>query len=283
MRIPFARLLQDAPPAHAVEVSEAGIAFWNSGQIGFRPFEEGVLTVSPARDNLQKPESFSAHIGSLLPRSSKRRPIALILPDFSARVQVLDFDAFPSNAEEQLSLIKFRVKKTVPFDTDSAVVSYHAQPVNKRFDVVAAIMALEIVARYEAPLRRVNYQPGLVTTSSLAALNLVPATGLNILAKLSGRVLTVLVQEGSRLRLVRTVELETVSLDEIAAVLHPTLAFIEDEMAARPERILWLGPADAAADLARELQIPCEPLQSRFGTPTEHNAGLLGFLQGATQ
>ncbi len=31
----------------------------------------------------------------------------LILPDYAARVSVLDFDAFPTSPEEQLSLIRF--------------------------------------------------------------------------------------------------------------------------------------------------------------------------------
>ena len=53
----------------------------------------------------------------------------MILPDYAARVTVLDFDAFPSVAEEQASLVRFRVKKTIPFDIDSAAVSYFPQTV----------------------------------------------------------------------------------------------------------------------------------------------------------
>ena len=52
----------------------------------------------------------------------------MILPDYAARVSVLDFDSFPSTPEEQLSLVRFRVKKTIPFDIDSAAVSYYVQP-----------------------------------------------------------------------------------------------------------------------------------------------------------
>lgn len=284
MSNPLTRLLQEPPPSHVFEVSEGGIAFSNAGQIGFRPFEEGVLAISPARDNLQKPDSFAAHVGAMLPRSAKRRGAALILPDYAARVQVLDFDSFPSNADEQLSLIKFRVKKTVPFDIDSAVVSYHAQPsARKKIDVVAATMALEIVARYEAPFRNANYQPGLITTSSLAALNLAPPVGLSIIAKLSGKVLNVMAQDGQHLRLARTVELEQGHVDEILAVLHPTIAFVEDELSSPPEKLLWIGHAADREQLQRELGIPVEQVQSRYGQPGEFNAGLLGYLQGAVQ
>lgn len=274
-------LLHDPPPAYAFEISEAGIAHAHGTDMQFHPFEEGLLNISPARDNLVKPESYAAHVASLAPAANKgkRRPAALILPDYAARVQVIDFDSFPSTSEEQLSLIKFRVKKTVPFDIDSAIVSYHAQPsANKKLDVVAAIVALEIVARYEAPFRAAGFQPGLVTTSSLAALTLAPSAGVTVIAKLSGKVLSVLVQDAHRLKLARCVELESLTVEEILAVLHPTIAFIEDELKTRPDRVLLVGLPSAAHDLARELELPVEPAQSRFGAPGEYNAGLLGYL-----
>ena len=78
----------------------------------------------------------------------KRTPAALILPDYAARVTVLDFDSFPSAPEEQLGLVKFRVKKTVPFDIESAAVSYWIQPgtgSKGKIEVVAVTVALEIL------------------------------------------------------------------------------------------------------------------------------------------
>ena len=82
--------------------------------------------LSPLEDNVLRPEIVGAMIGRLAPStgSKKRRPAAVILPDYAARVSVLDFDSFPSSAEEQLSLVRFRVKKTIPFDIESAAVSY---------------------------------------------------------------------------------------------------------------------------------------------------------------
>ena len=278
----IARLFEEPPPSHAFEISEAGIAFAHGHQVDFRPFEPGTLQASPSKDNLLRPEAFAASVAALVPAGgkNKRRRAALILPDFAARVQVLDFDAFPSYAEEQLSLIRFRVRKTVPFDVDSAIVSYHPQPHDKRVDVVAGIIALEIVARYEAPFRQAGFQPGLVTTSSLAALNLAPSSGVSIIVKLSGRVLSVMVQNAGRLQLTRTVEVEHMEADEILAVLHPTVAYIEDEMATRPDRLYVVGQQGFTHELGRELGIPVETLSSPYGTPSEYNAGLLGYLKG---
>ncbi len=283
-------LLKDPPPAFVFEVSEAGIAFAASNHgtgVMFHEFEPGIVAVSPAHDNVQQPEAFAAHVSALVPNigNKKRRSAALILPDHSARVQVLDFDSFPGNAGEQSALVRFRVKKSVPFDVDSAAVGYHVQPaVGKgKIEVVAAVAALEIVARYEAAFRAAGFHPGLVTTSTLAALNLVNSQGMTLLAKLSGTVLSVVVLDGARVKLVRTVELEAVTSDNILAILHPTLAYVEDQLAVKADRLLLCGFGPSAytwlGEWQTELGVPVEGLQSRAGAPGPYNAGLFGYLE----
>src|SRR5579862_4943078 len=138
-------LVKDPPPRHLFELSEAGIAFAHSGGTGFQPFEPGTLVASPVEDNILRGDAIASLVQKLAPvnGSKKRRPAAVILPDYAARVTVLDFDSFPSSAEEQLSLVRFRVKKTVPFDIDSAAVTYYVQPAsgNKRVDVIAVTVS----------------------------------------------------------------------------------------------------------------------------------------------
>ncbi|MSV34041.1 MAG: hypothetical protein EXQ47_00370 [Bryobacterales bacterium] len=278
----ISQLVTDPPPAYAFELSEAGIAFAHGPRHGFVPLEPGTLVVSPVADNLLRADVATAQLKSITPLdgSKKRRRAALILPDYAARVTVLDFDSFPSSPEEQLSLIRFRLKKTLPFDIDSAAVSYHAQPAAKgeTIEVVAAVVALEIIARYEALLRAMNFQPGEVTTSSLAALNLYsPQPGVAVIVKLCGKILTVMVLDGAILKLFRCVALEAVTEQEVLAVLHPTFAYVEDELGGPVRRLLLCGfPGGALAGLPTERDV----LNSRFGTPGAYNAGLLGHLEG---
>ncbi len=286
-------LFQDPPPGHVFEVSPQCLAYVRPEapqDVQYRQLEPGTLQVSPLKDNVAAPEHFAHAIetfAATLPPAKKPRPAALILPDFAARLQVLDFDTFPSNAEEQQALVRFRMKKTVPFDVESAAVSYFLQPsASKRVEVVVASMSLEITGRYETPFRASGFHPGLVTTSAMAAMNLMPGAGLNVVAKLSADSLTVLVIDGASLRLVRCVELEEEgSLPEMTAVIHPTLVYIEDELKRRPDRLLLCGfgadTANAAAEWHQEFGIATEGLQSSYGTPTRFNAGLLGYLQGA--
>ena len=72
-----------------------------------------------------------------------------------------------------------------------------------------------------------------MTTSSLAALELAPEAGLSVVAKLTGRVLTVLVRDKAALKLVRCLELPSTDLEDIAAVLLPTFVYIEDNLGGR--------------------------------------------------
>src|ERR1039458_5816130 len=176
-------LFEDPPPAMAFEISEAGIAAARIGahtELDFLPLRAGTLAVSPLKENVLDADEFLMAVRSLASTQAERRrkDAALILPDFSARISVLDFDHFPKDPKEQASLIRFRLKRSVPFDVETAALSYWAQAGAKgKVDVVVVMAPLEIVSRYEAPFRSAGMNPGLVTTSSLAALELAPEAG----------------------------------------------------------------------------------------------------------
>ena len=281
-------ILRDPPPAMAFEISEAGIAAARIGaraELEFQPLKPGTLSVSPLRENVVDPDDFSMAVRAVAGTQAarKRKDIALILPDFSARTSVLDFDSFPSDPKEQGSLIRFRLKRSVPFDVDSAAVSYWPQAANKKVDVVVVIAPLEIVSRYEAPFRAAGMIPGLVTTSSIAALELAPDGGLSVMAKITGHVLTVLVRVKGALKLARCLELPSAELEDVAAVLIPTFVYIEDNLGGRAEKLILCGfgtqTGEAQRRFQEELGVEAEPLRSALGTPGENDAGLLGYLR----
>lgn len=281
-------------PAMAFEISEAGIAAARIGsraELDFVAFPPGTLTVSPLNDNVIDPGQFAAAVNSLAGRQSGRRgrDVALMLPDFSTRIAVLDFDSFPAKEEEQVALVRFRMKRSVPFDVETAAISYWAQNGGdhakgaRKLDVVVVVVPLEVIAPYEAPFRAAGMVPGLVTPSAIAALELAPEVGLSVTAKLSGRTLTVLVRDCGTLKLVRCLEVPSQSLEDIAAVLLPTFVYTEDNLGGRAEKLLvcGLGPnSDQAAEiLGEQAGVEAEVLRSPLGPLTETNAGLLGYLR----
>ncbi len=287
----LANLLKDPPPTHAFELSEDGIAFApvsNSALVDFARFEPGVLLVSPVHDNIQQPHVLLEHVRKLAPANGHRkRRAAVILPDYCARIAVLDFDTFPSDPDEQQALVRFRLKKSVPFEVDTAVVSYVEQPrssaTGPKVEILAAVMSSEIVQQYEAPFRAAGFHPGLVTTSSIAALNLLDADGITLLVKLSGRILTVLVLSGSAVKLARCVEMDEAGVSDIESVLHPTIAYVEDELKSRPQMVWLAGFGPDADEFAprweSEWGVAVQPIRSRLGAPNRNNSGLLGYLE----
>jgi type IV pilus assembly protein PilM len=290
---PLAHLLREPPPALAFEISEAGIAVARlrpKGEAGFQPLKPGVISVSPLRDNVLDPDELALAVRAAAgPNGTrKRRGAALILPDYCARIMVLDFDGFPSDRKEQLSLVRFRIRKSVPFDVESAAVSFWPQPAGgRKHDVVAVVAPAEIVSRYESPFRAAGLSPGLVTISSIAFLELIAGKTLTVVAKLCGRVLTVMVLANGSLKLVRCLDLAAASLDEIAVDLYPTFVFVEDQLGARAQELLLagFGPQTEAARqrFAQDLQIAVEPVRAAAGAPGEYNAGLLGYLRSISQ
>src|SRR5689334_20842010 len=137
-------LIEEPPPAMAFEISEAGIAaarISSRAELEFRALKPGTLSVSPLRENVVDPDEFAMTVRALSGTQAagrKRKDVALILPDYATRIAVLDFDEFPDDPKEQLSLIRFRIKRSVPFDVDSAVLGYFAQPTaEKKVDVVS--------------------------------------------------------------------------------------------------------------------------------------------------
>lgn len=276
----LARLVKDPPPSYVFEFSEEGLAYAHNGKNGFEPFLPGTLRASSTEDNILRPDLVAEVIAGVAPANgSKRRSAAVLLPDATVRVSVLDFDSFPDAVEDQMSLVRFRVKKTIPFDVESASVSYYMQPgVNRqgKKEVVAATVSLEVLARYEALFRAAGFQPGDVTVSALAALNLYRGDeGVDILAKLAGTSLTVMAVASGRLKLFRCLALEEASEDEIMLVLYPTFAYAEDELGS-PAQHLYLCGFESMPD---GLPCPIEPLRGSLGAASAFNAGLFGYLE----
>ncbi len=287
-------LVSDPAPEYVFEVSEAGIAWAqpNNGGPQWAPLPAGTLDVSPLGDNVKQPAQFATAVRAIAPAAAgaRRRRAALILPDYCARVTVLDFDTFPADHNEQIQLARFRAKRAVPFDIDSAVMACHPQPRHdgsKKLDVVVAVINMEVVSHLEAPFRAAGYQCGFVTLSALAALALHPTAEPNaspsIVAKLSGNVLALSLLDGQSLRMFRCVELQDASEQEATDVLATTFAYAEDELGTRPQVLRLCGVPKESDELRRrwseELGIPVTGVMSRYGAPGAFNAGLTGYLE----
>ena len=135
--------------------------------------------------------------------------MTLIVPDAAVRVLLLDFDELPAKPAEALPVVRFRLKKLLPFDADDAAVSYQVMSASKDLlQVLAVAMPREVLADYESVVREAGFEPGAVLPSTLAALAGLPEGDAPLLVVNAGRegVTTAIVKAGVLL-LHRTVDL----------------------------------------------------------------------------
>lgn len=302
------RWVPEPPPDQLFEITEsslAGVSPRAPSQIKQQVLIERSLAVSPSAPNLLKPQFYrealsqisgpaaSSRAGKTSGNGLKRATTGLVIPDYAVRMAILDFEEFPAGEEERNALIRFRLRKSVPFHIDEAQVSYSIQLNEpKRIEVLAVAIARPILDEYEGLFADAGYRVGLVTPSSIAALPLWtgPEPGLRLVAKSAGSILSVLLLEQGRVRLVRCLDLASGEGEETESgefnaltLLQQTIAYAEDQIGQPARRLILCGFGQETDSLGRlahdELGVPYSPARSRFGTASQHNAGLLGLLE----
>jgi len=141
--------------------------------------------------------------------SLRSREVTLIVPDAAVRVLLLDFDELPAKPVEALPVVRFRLKKLLPFDADNAAISYQVMATAKgSLQVLAVAMPRQLLDDYESVVREAGFEPGAVLPSTLAALAGLPEQEAPLLVVNAGRegVTTAIVKAGVLL-LHRTVDL----------------------------------------------------------------------------
>jgi type IV pilus assembly protein PilM len=189
----------------------------------------------------------------------RSRDVIAVLPDAAVRVVMLDFDTLPEKKEDAEGVIRFRLKKSLPFNVDQAAVSYEAHRLNAHIKVLAAVSPQAVLEEYEAAFRDAGYSPGVVLPSMLAALGLVEGGAPALVVKVDSVSISVAVVDQDELRLLRTLENaggSSVSGAQIAADVYPSVVFYEDTYGAKVERVLVAGlPSMADISSALEAQI----------------------------
>ena len=91
----------------------------------FAALTPGALLPGVGEPNIRSEEQVADAIRKALAEiSPKSRAVTLIVPDTAVRVFVLDFDSLPPKAAEAVPVLRFRLRKMVPFDVEHAALSY---------------------------------------------------------------------------------------------------------------------------------------------------------------
>ncbi len=184
------------------------------------------------------------------------KDVIAILPDAAVRVLLLDFDTLPDRREDADAIIRFRLRKSLPFDVDEASLSFATHRSSGTVRVVAALVPRAILREYEEAFEEAGYTPGVVMPSSLATLGLVEGIDPTMLVKVDPVTTTIAIADRGELVLVRTLDhpgRPEVSAQELASAVHPSVVFFEDTISTKLKQILLATPA-RTSELASALQ-----------------------------
>src|ERR1700735_3498603 len=65
-------------------------------------------------------------------KHGSRADMTLVIPDAAVRALLLEFDVLPNKLSEALPIVRFRLKKMLPFDADNAMVTYQIMSTSKQ-------------------------------------------------------------------------------------------------------------------------------------------------------
>ena len=125
--------------------------------------------------DIQHPEGLKTIVRKSLEDVSFRgADIAVVIPDDAARIAFVTTETLPKTVAEQQTVLRWKLKKSIPFDVDSAQIAFRvlrSRPGGH--DIVVALSPRSIIEGYEELFDAFDIQAGFVVPSTLAALNLI--------------------------------------------------------------------------------------------------------------
>jgi hypothetical protein len=263
----IARWLDALPhPLLAMEIAPDRVAAARWGRAGsvdgfaVELLPEGAIVPSAMETNIVNMVAVKTAFANACERLRARdEEIALILPDPVIRVFIQHFEEFPRSAEEAFPMLRWKLKKSVPFEADETLISYMRQaPREAGVDIVTALARLRIVREYEALAEGLGLHPGVVLSSSLAAVSLLDGEKATLLARVSGSSLTSAIVRNGVLCGYRCTELPAHGLQLTPQMLleevFPVAAYYEDTWQEGIQAVRVAGLGSRLPDFVRPLE-----------------------------
>lgn len=185
--------------------------------------------------------------------AGRSKDVIAVVPDAAVRVMLVEFDTLPSDQEEALGVVRFRLKKSLPFDVEKAKVSYHAQKIGDEVRVVAAVALGSVIDDYESAFRDAGFNPGIVLPSTLAALGAAEGKRPTMVLKVDANTTSLAILNEDQLQLFRTLENphgNGISGEQLAEEIYPSVVFFQDTYHLNIEQIYVAGLPDSGGATA---------------------------------
>jgi Tfp pilus assembly PilM family ATPase len=253
------RLRAGTPPsidAHAVE-----------------PLAEGAVAPGLASSNILDPAAVSAALGRALARVGGTRHAALVVPDSVAKVTLVRFDQVPAKAADLDAMLRWNIRKSLPFKVDDAQVTYgDGVPIEgggREFVVAAA--RRDLIAEYEGVCAATGVHAGVVdlATFNLMNLQLTSSAGGGdwLLVHLAVDYITIAIVRDGALIFYRHRGAD--GEEGLADLVHQTAMYYEDRLSGRGFGHVLVAGASNGPDGAAGAEGLRRSLEQRLGARIE--------------
>jgi len=282
----FQRWMDATPhPSLAIEMSPqrvAGVRFGRTGthvSYHIESLPKGAIVPSAIEANIINQAAVKAAVATLCETlGAKEEDAALLVPDPVIRVFVQHFEEFPRSTEEAVPMLRWKLKKSVPFEVEETLLSYMRQaPRAEGVDVVTAIARLRIIKEYEAVLEGASLRPGVVLSTTLAAVSLLEEQKPTLLARVAGTSLTTAITREGVLAGYRCTELpvhtDALTPHLLLEEIYPLAAYYQDTWQEGIQAVRVAGLGNRLPEFIRPLEeeFKC-PVRSLLGAAVSDGA-----------
>jgi type IV pilus assembly protein PilM len=225
----------------AVRAAEAGTKIEAAAAAAL---PEGLLTPGLQQANVaERAKIVPALRDSLTAVAGRVRDICLIIPDATTRVMLLDFETLPEKQQDADAVVRFRLKKSLPFDVEAAAVSFDRQGTAIPIRVMAAVTPRSVLEEYESLVREAGYNPGCVLPSMLATLGLADASRPTMVIKVERGTTTFAIVDQDQLLLYRALDNggSSVTGESLVDDVNTSLVYFEDRYGVGVDRVFVTG------------------------------------------
>jgi len=259
------------------------------------PLAAGTLDINPLKPNIQTIDRIAEPLRAIWARNRYRSAkVCLLLQDRAALVFTVPLEQMPGNRDECLDLIRFKLRKSVPFRIEESRISFFDAAGNAdhpAHTVWAVVINQQVLQQYEQLVESsIGADCGLVDLCTFNLMNLahseVKKDGRSesdlLYVNLNRDYISIAITQSGKLMFFRCRPLDRQHelIDEALAEIHPTTMFYVDKLEGKGLNKVFVYSVEDADEFSSRLQTTLG-LQTEVLSPqkTPSNVNTAGRLR----
>jgi type IV pilus assembly protein PilM len=227
------------------------------------------IQVSPFKPNIVELEPAAEALKELWSRNRNRPPkVCLLVQDRAALAFPVTLESVPANSEECLELLRFKLKKSIPFRTEDARITYFLDSGttdHRSTNLWVTVMNSQVLHQYEQLVQSVTgSECGLVDLATFNLMNLadseIRTNGWgqedHLYINLNREYISLAITQKEKLMFFRSREMERHNglIEEAMTEIHPAMMFHLDKLQGQKFERAFVYALEQGDELCRSLE-----------------------------